>query len=239
MTRIENGGSQERQNIRKEIREELRGEDRRKGMVKFGGCLLTLLIFIGIPTAFVAVEAAKTGLVTVPLLTPMLFKEEGPSRVVMPLVGAKPEQVMQIAFARYSYDAATSLLTVPIREEEMTTVFRDAIDHAPPNTLPFPMKDVQLLVDDDDVEMFAHVSRAGHESSLRVRFHPVVVGGQLTTLVRLGNLTLPHWMGSAITGTVGRAFITSFEANLSTFGKLEKVLLQKGTLKLVLKPKPK
>jgi hypothetical protein len=241
MTRIENSAPHDSETFKREIREELRSEDRRKIMLRFGGCALAAFLIIAIPTVFVVSVVAKTGLVDVPVFSALLFKPGAPSRVVLPLVGEKPDQVMQIIATRMSYDPATSYLTIPIREDELTMIVQDAIAQAPPDTLPFSMKDAQIAIDDNDVELFSHLSRGSQETTLVARFLPTVVSGQFTIDVdemQIGSLTVPHWIASPLIALAVKPFLSSLQTNLSAVGTLERVDVQQGTLQLVFHSTP-
>src|ERR1700675_2015092 len=97
MTRIENVASlQDKEALKKEIRHEIRGEERRKKLASCGGCLLLVLLIVGTPVLLVAMFLAKTGFVEVPLLTRALYRPSTPLHVVMPFAGETADQVLMV-----------------------------------------------------------------------------------------------------------------------------------------------
>ena len=149
---------------------------------------------IGVPMTYVAAQFAKTGFYDVPVLAKMLYKPSSPTRIVQPLFGTKPDDVYKVVGTKIKYDASTNLATLPVTESELTTVVQHAVANAPKETLPFPVRTIQVGLEKGAVEIFALSPQKNRDATVRVQFRPFVKGGELNAEVlevTIGSLEVP------------------------------------------------
>lgn len=238
MTRIDIS-PQERDALKKEIKQEIRHEDLRKKMIGCGSCALIVLVLLGVPATYVAAQFAKTGFYDVPVLAKMLYKPTTPTRVVQPLYGSKPEDVLKIVGTKIKYDAKTNLATLPVTEAELTTVVQNAVANAPADTLPFPVRTIQVALDKDEIEIFATSPQKNRDATVRVRFRPFVKGGELkvaVTEIAIGSLQVPKKIGELLFSAFGAIVTTSAGDTLQNLGTLVNVEIEEGIIRFIMVP---
>ncbi len=238
MTRIDNVSSlQDREALKKEIRHEIRGEERRKKLAGFGGCVLLLAVFVGVPAFMAALFLAKTGFVDVPLLSNAFYRPSAPVRDVVPLKGMTADQVMKELEikAMRGYDPLTSRLSLPVGEQELTTVMQDAVALSP-GSLPFSVNRLQAVIEPDVVEIYAVTPQHGRDVTVRMSFKPEVHGGILTVVapnVVLGNQAVPKMLAQPLFNFVAKSLMDKLGSSLGPVGTLSDIKLSGGVMTFV------
>ncbi|HTM67976.1 MAG TPA: hypothetical protein VL426_01630 [Candidatus Binatia bacterium] len=240
MTRIDPFSPEQREAIKTEIKQEMRQEERRQRLRRALTILLGVLIVLGLPTVFVAAELAKTGFVDVPVFSAWLYKPSAPSRTVLPLYGSKPNDIYRVVGTKITYDPTTSLAKLPLTEQEITTLAQAGAATAPPNSLPFPVKSVQVAIDPDTVEIFAVSPQKKRDATVLVRFHPRVKDGHLSAEVEkiaIGSLVVPNKAGDLLFAAFGAIVNESVSRGIAQIGTLMSVETDKGIVRFVILPK--
>ncbi len=239
MTRIDAFSPQERESIKKEIKQEIRSEDRRRRLMGCGGLLLIVLLAVGIPAFYVASQLAKTGFYDVPLLSRSLYKPSVPERTVVPLVGSKPDDIYRVLGTKVQYEAQTSQATFPVTESELTTIVQHSVASAPPKSLPFPVRTVQVAIDPDKIEIYVISPQKNRDATVRIRVKPYVKGGELRADVieiQIGSLILPQKIGDLLFSAFGALVTDSVSTAVSNVGRLVNIELDQGVVRFVIVP---
>lgn len=239
MTRIDAISEKEREELKKEIKQEIRHEDLRKKLIGCGGCLLFAIILLGIPSAYVLAQLAKSGFVDVPVMSRAMYKPLPPTRIVLPLYGSKPEDVYRVIATKVKYEPQSGFAKLPVTEAEITTVVQGAIVTAPPDMLPFPIRSAQVAIDDESVEIYAISPQKNRDATVRIRFRPYVKGGELRAEVHevsLGSLTLNKKVGEFLFNAFGSIVVGATSDALDDLGSLVNVELDPGTIRFIVVP---
>lgn len=239
MTRIDAISSQEREELKKEIKQEIRHEEFRKKLMGCGGCLALALVILGVPTLYVLAQLAKTGFVDVPVLSRAAYKPLAPTRVVQPLYGTKPEDVYKVIATKVKYEPQSGFAKLPVTEAEITTVVLGAIANAPKEALPFPVRGAQVAIDEESIELFVISPQKNRDATVRIRFRPYVKGGELRAEVHevsLGSLTLPKKVGEFAFNAFGSVVVGATAEALDDLGTLVNIELDPGVVRFIVVP---
>ncbi|HTK05099.1 MAG TPA: hypothetical protein VL500_05935 [Candidatus Eisenbacteria bacterium] len=240
MTRIDPFSPEQREAIKTEIKQEMRHEERRKRTVRLVTGLLIAFVVIAVPVLFVSAQLAKTGFFDVPVLSAWLYKPTAPTRTVIPLYGSKPDDIYRVVGTKISYDPATSLAKLPMTEAEITTIAQHGVTAAPPESLPFPIKTMQVAIDPGSVEIYVVSPQKKRDATVRVRFRPQVKDGSLKASVQeiaVGSLIVPNKVGELLFSIFG-AFVTdSVSKSIGQVGTLSGIELEQGIVRFVFYPK--
>lgn len=225
-----------RAEIRREVKTEIKQETRRRRLRGFLGCLAFYLIIFGVPTAWLAVDVAKSGWYEVPALTNWLYQPTTPRREVRPLSGETADTVWGESQARIKFDAKTDLATIGFKETGLTTIMRDAAASRA-NILPVPVLSPQVSISSTDIELFFLTPRpSGRDVTVRVLFTPVAEDGKLAiriSRVTLGRYDVPRLLDGYVSKMLNDALTAQFESHLPTGFSFNKVVLEDGRLSLV------
>lgn len=231
----------DREGLKREIVAELTQEARRKKVITCGGCLLALLVALGLPTLWVLSYVARTGFVEVPVLTPWLYSPSKPERQVLPLGGSTSESVLRAVLARSSLDPHTSLLTFVFKEEDLTTLIAHAVWLAPKGSLPFAISQAQFAVDSGTIELFLVSPRPHREATVLVRVSPHVErNGKISYDVqemRIGAFKVPRGLAGILFATLGSFITETFRKQAADVGTIIDVVPLDRQLKILIAPK--
>lgn len=243
MTRIEPAAGDRpvaQDDVKRIVRQELFLEIFRRKFFSCLGYLVVLLVVFGFPTGLALTFIAKTGFVEVPVLTGWLYEPAKPVRVVTPVSVASTDILLKNVGARARYEPLTNLLTLPIKESELTSLAIDSLKRAPAGTLPFAVKDLQVAVLPDKVEIFAVVPREKRDATLLVRLAPRVTDGTLNLELQelqLGDTHVPNALAQPIISSAAKLLTDALTKSLADSGRLADVVAEAGELRFVLSPK--
>lgn len=187
-----------REEVKREVKEELGREDRTRRARHALGCFTVYFIFLGLPLIFVAVMLTRSGLVRLPILTSSLYRPVAPTRVVAPLVGETAEVAWRESLAGVKYEQTTGLMTMTMDENRLTTIVRQGFANQA-SALPFKANDAQIALDRDRAELFFYTiglwPNDGERVPVRLTFVPNVdASGGLAvevTEVVIGGASVP------------------------------------------------
>ncbi|KPJ85811.1 hypothetical protein AMJ57_01735 [Parcubacteria bacterium SG8_24] len=239
MPRNENISEEERDELKKEIKQELRHEAARRKLISCGACLVAELVLLSIPVIFVLVVLAKTGLMTVPLLTGWLYEPVAPTRIVAPLAGSTMQDVLESLPFRADVDLQTGIVELKLTEQELTTILRDTFDMLQEQeSFPLEVHSPQMAVTEQWFEMFAVAPRDDREIPLRLRFVPEVQDGQFEFApqeMSLGGLTVGEGLSGMMFTFFGGALEDRLNEMFSGIGRLEEMRLEEGRIGIILR----
>lgn len=190
-----------RERLRGEVTAEVRASQRRRGwrrlLFRCGGCCGVYLLALIVIPMIAAALVARTGLVTVPVLSERIAHDRAPMRVVAPArvqdIGAFLDAKVRTA-ARQSGDAS-GRLTFTVTESELTGIIRGALAESR-DVAVVTRANAQAAVDSDGIELSTRVHGVGGaETTIRVVGAPVVTDGRVTVDVRevtVGALGIPR-----------------------------------------------
>lgn len=242
MTRVEPPAGERpigRGDVTQIVRRELFLEIFRRKALSCLGYLFVVMVVFGIPAGFAAAYVAKTGFVNVPLLTDWLYRPAEPLRVVRPATAASNEVLLRTIGARSTYEPITNLLTVTVRESELSALAIESLHNAPSDELPFAIRDLQVVVDPGIVEIFAISPRGSRAATVRLRLEPDVVAGSLELKLkelRLGAADVPLGLAQFLVSSITKYATVALREQLATAGALADVRAEAGELSLVLVP---
>ncbi|MFA6603586.1 MAG: hypothetical protein WCT10_01935 [Patescibacteria group bacterium] len=236
MTRIENEDQSDREALKKEILTEIHHEQRRKKLLGCAGCLVLELLAVAVPLLLSAALVAKTGLVTVPVLTGWLYEPSQPARQVLPLVGSTGEQIAKTAALKSKYDALLQSLEISFSEAELTTIIRGSLAAAGAQ-LPVALSGTQIAVDPGHLEFYGLIDRPDRQATVRADIEPVVQNGQLkikVTGLRLGALDIPDGLSGLFASVLDRVIGEALTSAMSGLGGLNSIVLEPGRMRFLI-----
>ncbi len=233
--------STNREELKKEIKNELRHEAFVNKMIGRGGCLLVMLLMLAVPVLYCASVVAKTGLARVPVLTPWLYAPATPSRKVLPLGGSTSASVMRVIATRSSYDPHFGTVTFTVKEAELTTLLQHAVWEAPDGQLPFKIREAQVAVDPNEVEVFLVVPRGTSETTVLARMKPVVKEGSLIEFdvrqLRIGAQEIPKSAANFLASALSTLVVNAVLHQVASVGTLSSIQEgDNGDLKFLITP---
>ncbi len=239
MSRTELDNQQTRQELKKEIVAEMKHDVRRKKVVRWLGCLGLLLALVAVPVIFVAVMLAKTGLVEVPLLTSWLYRPNYPARQVLPLVGSSASEILLAQATRPKVNPNFGTFTISFTEAQLTTIAKEGLAAAG-DSLPLPIKSLQIAVDDDVIELYGISPRDGRDVTITARIVPSVDGGELKIAVKelkIGALDVPESASQLLTPLLDRSLGQTLASSIGQVGQLVGITFDKGVVRFEIVPK--
>jgi len=231
MTRVENEKQPtEREALKKEILQEIHGEERRKKLLSCAGCLALELLAVAAPLLISAVLIAKTGLVTIPILTNWLYAPSQPVRQITRIAGSTGEQIGRAEALKAKYDPVLQLLDISFTEAELTTLVQGSLDAAGGN-LPFSVSNSQIAVEPGHLEFFGLLDRPDRKVTVRAEIEPSVQNGQLkikVTGLRIGALGIPDSLSGLFSSLLERVLGDALTSAMAELGQLNSIELEKG-----------
>ncbi|MBU1028938.1 hypothetical protein KKE28_01900, partial [Patescibacteria group bacterium] len=213
----------DREQLKQEIKEEIKHDGRRKRIITVLITLFVMLAILSTPFLIVAVMAAKTGFVQIPVLTGWLYQPSNPTRLVVPLVGSDTETILNSAIARVDYNPNFNSLNFYLTEKELTTLLSSVINSEDKNPLPFQLDSVQAVLEDDRIEVYA-LTDGDNDSKvpILVSFVPRAEGGQLTIEsvdVKIGAFKVPNFLAGLVVGSAANNLAGSVNSMLGDAGR--------------------
>ncbi|MFH1430720.1 MAG: hypothetical protein ABIG71_04360 [Candidatus Uhrbacteria bacterium] len=191
--------------LREQLRDEITGEVQqqqrrrlwRQSFVQCGGCCTVYLVILLAICACGTYLVARTGLVTIPVLSDSVQHQRTPLRVVTP-VAMNIEQRVGGALAGLLRGDPSA--PIAFSEAELTSLLRAILTDRETDVL--TATSAQVVVTQDALELFAWVPGSGDGTTVRVRGVPQVTDdGKLDVVfdeVAIGNLGLPSVIATPI-----------------------------------------
>lgn len=242
MTRIDTAPLEDREALKEELLQEIKSDGRRRDRWRCLGCSIFFLIVILTPIVALGTVLAKTGLVTVPILSKWLYSPEFPRRSVT--ASTSSGEIDALLRARSTINAQTKLVTTRLSEEDITALLRKQV--IPPPGAPIdpnkalPIEQAQVVIDPDALEVFVATRRDNRLVTVIATFQPRVVDKKLALNLRrvdIGNLTLPQFISVGVIDGFLRNGLKDVEAQVAGFGQLEQLQFGKGSMTIVFRPK--
>jgi len=225
-----------RDEVKREIKEELRQEERSR---RWHGFLIRVAVYLtvlGVSCVIGLVLLARTGLMTVPLLSSRLYHPVMPTRVVTPLVGSNAEVVWREVLASMKYDSLTGDATVSFNEVRLTTIVREGMT-AQAESLPFKAEEGQIVLEDGTAELFFYTERSGRKVPVRLAFIPGVdLRGNLSMVVteaKLGGADMPAMARDSMAKLLNSFLRNEFTSQLPPGFIWRRISVERDNLKIV------
>lgn len=179
-----------REELRAEVAQEVQANLRRRrwrdAFTRCGGCCTAYLLALVVLAGGLGYLAARSGVVTVPVLSARVVGARAPMRIVVP-------RAFNLA-GRLSVPTSERM-EVTMTEEELTGLLRTSVA-ASAGVQDAIRETIQAAITPDSIELFAEVAGVGGaRSTLLLRVQPTVsASGSLELTVReaaLGNLGVP------------------------------------------------
>ncbi|MBN1585457.1 hypothetical protein JW899_03765 [Candidatus Uhrbacteria bacterium] len=232
-------GDGSREGLKREIRDEIRREDRHRRIRRWLFWLAVKLAVLATAVILAASLVARSGWYEVPLLSSWLYRPLEPIRIVVPLSGYGSEAVTGSALSRAEYDSASGDFAVDLTEQELTTLIAEAVT-ATADRSPVELRSVQATVDPEGIEVFAVAVRPKRDVTVRFLVAPRAENGKLIldiTAVTVGSLDIPKvFVGLASKNLSGRLSEILPVGN-GGLGELREIRSGEGRVVLVFHPK--
>ena len=226
MTRIETPPPQNREELKEELLQEIKGDENRRGRWRCLGCSALFLCVILAPVIALSTVLAKTGLVNVPLLSRWFYRPESPRRVVVanPSGGGEIDAMLR---QRSTVNPQTKLVTVRLTEADLTALLQKKVVG-------------QVVIDPDALEIFTSTRQNGREITVIAIFQPTVVDKKLMLNLRrvdVGDVVVPQFISRGVIDGFLRNELATVETSVAGLGQLEQLQMSQGTLTVVFRPK--
>lgn len=225
---MENGSSPliSPEQLRAAVKQEMKHE-RRAAFWRRLGVYSGVFIVLGLLSVFVVgYVIAKLGVADVPLLSSRVYDPVQPARVVYPLVGSSAQNVLSGVLARGSFSAASQTMSVYASEQELTTMFNEAVSQS--GTL----KSVQTVITSEAIEVYGVLPVQDRDVPMIIRMLPMVKEQKLQVEVKdvvLGALSLPAVFVEAAVNAAVDQFSQSLKDSLGG-GAVTNVVLEEGKI---------
>jgi hypothetical protein len=204
MTVVDKISPEEREAIKKEVRDEVHAEmahDRKRRLLRRLGCFFLAFFFLIIAPILVgAIIVAKSGILEVPVISSAVYQPIAPTRTVQPLTGSSADDVMKTIAASAKAGVATGSAVLTITEQQLTTIVAAGITQGTDTGLPFAISSAQVAILDGQMEFFLDAVQNGRQVPVLIRVEPTVSAGSLHFSVKeatMGSLPLPAFMVEA------------------------------------------
>ncbi|MEK7139388.1 MAG: hypothetical protein AAB817_01685 [Patescibacteria group bacterium] len=194
----------------------------------FGGCgccsgSLGIFIILGL---LVLGVVARTGLVQIPVVSRVVYRQPAPSRIVAPTTTAAlvPQRT---ADGRYQ---------VTLTEGDLTATVQQTFATMNESNQLATFETGQVAINGDTIEIFATFSRPAGGSAM-MQLMPIVIDHQLQfqlEQLRLGALALPRWLGGAKVEQAMNAQISEVFAQIPF--QVDSLAVRAGAIDVLLSP---
>lgn len=229
-----------RNELKEEIKKELKHEAFHRRLFARGGCLLTLLLILGIPTVFAAGVVAKTGLVQIPVFSSALSAPVKPTRTVLPLGTSTSASVLRAITTRAKYEPHVGIVTFTAKEQELTTLLQHAVWEAPEGSLPLKIRTGQIAVLPNAIEVFLILPRKVGETTALLRFKPTVrTNGAIDFEIqdlRIGSQHVPSWLSGVLVSALDTFVTEPIRRQIGAMGTLTDIKEEEGSVRILLAP---
>lgn len=205
--------------------------------VKKIGILLIILLCLGAATVWVA---AVSGLVTVPVVSPLVYETPVPLHVVAvgpPLETYISETFGSILTSRLqsgSGNLSDRMVEITLPEASITTSFRAILRDSG-----FGLIDAdaaQIAIDEQQgVELFLPLANQSNGNALRLLITLGAKDGLVVlndVQVKIGNLTIPFWLTDLFVEPIMKQGLNSLNQEIGRYASVEKIEAAFGTLNL-------
>ncbi|OGM01224.1 hypothetical protein A2480_01665 [Candidatus Uhrbacteria bacterium RIFOXYC2_FULL_47_19] len=227
-----------RDELKREIKAELSHESWRRALKAITIYLVVFVILLLVPILGLTTMAARSGLVKVPLLSDWLYHPDLPERIVLPLTGTDPNDIMSIVAARTSFNSTTETLDMTISEQELTTLLSGVIlSESEVSNLPLPIKSVQTSFGDGLINVYALTGEDYNSVPLSIRLRPAVVGGLVWLKAEdltVGSLSVPDAVANLMIKSVNASLNRAIEQGLGENGELRSIVVVGDKIKVSL-----
>lgn len=240
MSRLDAVPGNEREELKEEIKSELRHEAFRRKMFGCGACAVMWLFVIGLPVFFLARTLSKTGFFDVPVLGTRYYKPSAPVREVLPLAGSTKDTILASLRAKIKFDPRLGTAKIPFTEAELTTLVRDTVAEAAANDgLAFAVEKAQVAIEPDLVEIFAVLPRDARDTTVRLRFTPLASKGKFEIEIRevvLGDYVVPQALAKTVVNTLAQGLVSAISEGAEGLGTLNAITLAPKRMEIVIIP---
>ena len=249
MTRIEKPSpwlkeKTERDQIKDEIRHELKLEQGKKGLRKILTCCIIELLITLIIATLLAFSLAKSGLVEVPLFTKLFYSVPTPQKIVKVPPGSLfdiqssiKEQAEKQIFAQIKEGKTDLKLEITLGENGLTTLLNQEIKKVKETSLGDP----QISITKEKIEFFSEIyPEENREVYLTLGFRPVVKDGKLEIKIvetKIGTLPLPSFLANIFIKAALDGELEKINETIGAMAKIDKVELLDGEMKINLSKK--
>lgn len=222
--------------LKEQIKGELIHDQRKKKTRNCFCCFGVWLVLVTAPILIGAWAGVKSGLFDIGGFSRYLYHPPEQTRVVQPVKGLAPENVLQTVAAKASIDRKTGLATFTFTEQDVTTLLQSFVQ----TEADAPKGTAQAMIEPPLVEVFAAIPTGDLVLRLLLKFEPGVAEGKLALVVKeayLGSLAIHPDLVSFAVGAVLTAATGSIQEVVGQIGTLEEVKTGSGKLLLIVRPK--
>src|SRR3989338_8833763 len=196
---------------------------RRGGFWRACGCL-GLIFFLLLPLIIGLADVAKTGIVSIPVFSPIFYAPPQPSRVV-----TVDQDAMEGIRNGVAVNLVEGIARLTLTEADLTYLVRQLVSSG---SDPLFSPTGQAVITPGGIELSGLLLRPVR-ANLAIILVPAVADGTLDfnlKTVTLGALSLPPSFAEMLVGKTLRASLTPVSTGLQPLGTLEAVTLKEGTI---------
>lgn len=197
-----------------------------RGVGKKTGCAIILLLVLMAFGLWILVLFARTGLITIPGISPIVFTAPAPDHQVAPGI------LMEESISQQLSQASTSTaIALRMSEESLTASVRRVLAGSNVNFI--DAEKTQVIVETDGIEIFIPVE--GKDTAVMVRLLPEIENGAFTLSIRgvdVGTLALPGVIVDSMLRPAFDASVDEFNRELAKHVLLEQIRLESGSLSI-------
>jgi|SRR3989339_2177841 len=227
-----------RDELKREIKAELSHESWRRVLKMIIVYLVVSVILSLVPILGLTTLVARSGLMKVPLLSDWLYHPDSPERIVLPLAGTDPDDIMSIVATRTSFNPVTETLDLTISEQELTTLLSGVmLFGSEVQNLPLPIKSVQASFEGDLIHVYALTGDEYNGIPLSIGLRPSVVGGLVwfkAEGLTVGSLPIPDVIADVMIKSMNTGLNKAIEQGLGENGELRSIVIVGDKLKVSL-----
>lgn len=214
------------------IKQPIKLKSAKKGCFSFRNCCLSLVALFLVVILFISFTIAASGLVQIPLLTKLLYKDPTPTRYVSHnLAKADVQKKVQDIIDYGEKDN----LEIELSEQEMTAL----VQGSGFNQNSTKVENGQIVIEPGYLEYFGQIPTTGNnQPAFLVRFQPQFVAGKMKPKViyfKIGRVIVPNFLINLMMGNLGSEFASYFSSpndlniNAVTLGQGKMIIKSQAT----------
>lgn len=225
----------EKEKLKRKIREEVVSEMKKKKRGKFFGCCFLKLFILVLILAAATALLARTGLFDIPVFSKIFYQEPTPEREVAANTAEEKsfENLLaqkiaeQLKTGKNLSTDGEAPVALEFTEEELTGFLK--IAETEEN---YPFTQAQISITPEAIEIFGQLKKF-NQTFLTVTLKPEIKDGDLEIIIkkiRIGNLSLPPAVGNFLTDKILKDQLDPVKKIILENGNLENVELTEGKI---------
>jgi hypothetical protein len=239
MARIEEENSRDKKvvELQRDLEKLKKGLKRKqnKRILSCTSCFLFFLFLVLVAAGFCSYVLAKSGIMTIPYLSERIFQEPRPAYIVQAgSLSMQEKDILSILKNKLTEsvsninDVLNSKITLQLSDVQLSAMFKDQVSQN--ESLKSYIDYLQVAVLPQNLELFIKLKKPKN-TILVLEIVPRVNNQKINLQVKsfkIGNLSMPGFIGQALIATFGAKILNMIIAPFSSFGQLQQIRLDYG-----------